>query len=42
MTRYYEQLVDEFPIVLIEDGLAEDDWDGWKVLNQALGHKVGW
>ncbi|HCI5391116.1 phosphopyruvate hydratase [Escherichia coli] len=40
MTRYYEQLVDEFPIVLIEDGLAEDDWDGWKVLSQALGHKV--
>lgn len=40
MTRYYEQLVSEFPIALIEDGLAEDDWAGWKVLHSALGDKV--
>lgn len=40
MTRYYEQLVSEFPIVLIEDGLAEDDWAGWHTLSQALGDKV--
>ncbi|MDF7652982.1 phosphopyruvate hydratase [Klebsiella variicola] len=40
MTRYYEQLVSEFPIALIEDGLAEDDWAGWKVLHSVLGDKV--
>ena len=40
MTRYYEQLVKDFPIVLIEDGLAEDDWAGWQILHRALGDKV--
>ncbi|MDQ4428266.1 MAG: phosphopyruvate hydratase [Yokenella regensburgei] len=40
MTRYYEQLVNEFPVVLIEDGLAEDDWAGWKILSDVLGKKV--
>ena len=40
MTRYYEQLVNDFPIVLIEDGLAEDDWAGWQILHAALGGKV--
>jgi len=40
MTRYYEQLVGEFPIVLIEDGLAEDDWAGWKILSDALSDKI--
>ena len=37
MVDYYEKLVNEFPVVLIEDGMAEDDWDGWKLLNQRIG-----
>ncbi|RPI50143.1 MAG: phosphopyruvate hydratase, partial [Deltaproteobacteria bacterium] len=37
MVDYYEKLVNTYPICLIEDGLAEDDWDGWQVLNQRLG-----
>lgn len=36
----YESLVDEFPIVSIEDGLAEDDWDGWRQLTERLGDRV--
>jgi enolase len=36
----YEDWVREFPIVLIEDGLAEDDWEGWKRLREHLGEKV--
>ena len=37
---YYTSLVKKYPIVSIEDGLAEDDWEGWKKLNTALGSKV--
>ncbi|MDW8055011.1 MAG: phosphopyruvate hydratase, partial [Anaerolineae bacterium] len=37
MIRLYEQLVARFPIISIEDGLAEDDWEGWAALTQALG-----
>ncbi len=40
MVRYYETLVGRYPIVSIEDGMAEDDWDGWKALTDALGAKV--
>lgn len=40
MIAYYETLIDKFPIVSIEDGLAEDDWDGWKELTRRLGNKV--
>ena len=40
MTEYYSGLVDKFPIISIEDPLAEDDWDGWKTLTDALGDKV--
>ena len=40
MTAYYEELVEEFPIVSIEDGLCEDDWDGWKYLTEHLGKKI--
>lgn len=40
MTDYYQSLVYDFPIVLLEDGLAEDDWDGWKLLNKALGRHI--
>ncbi|BCW94586.1 MAG: phosphopyruvate hydratase [Fimbriimonadales bacterium] len=40
MVRLYEELVREYPIVSIEDGLAEDDWDGWQMLTQAIGARV--
>jgi len=40
MAAYYEQLVDRYPILSIEDGLAEDDWEGWKFLTDRLGHRV--
>jgi enolase len=40
MVEFYEGLLSRFPIWSIEDGLAEDDWEGWKALTQALGHKT--
>src|SRR5690606_29145126 len=38
--RFLEDLVSRYPIISIEDGMAEDDWDGWKALTQAIGDKV--
>ncbi len=40
MIGYYEKLTKEFPIVSIEDGLFEDDWDGWKALTDTLGGRI--
>ena len=40
MIAYYEDLISRYPILSIEDGLAEDDWDGWKLLTQRLGDKI--
>ena len=40
MVEFYTKLCEQFPIVSIEDGMAEDDWDGWKALTQALGERV--
>lgn len=40
MVTYYEELVKNYPLISIEDGMAEDDWDGWKLLTQRLGTKV--
>ncbi len=40
MVGFIAELVDEFPLVSVEDGMAEDDWDGWKKLNAALGSRV--
>jgi len=40
MIAYYEELVKRFPIVSIEDGLAEEDWDGWKELTVRLGDQI--
>ena len=37
---YLEKLVNAYPILSIEDGMAEDDWEGWKLLNQRIGSKV--
>ncbi len=39
MVDYYAELVSKYPIVSIEDGLAEDDWEGWKALTKAIGGK---
>jgi len=40
MVAYYEALVKKYPIFSIEDGMAEDDWDGWKLLTDKLGGKI--
>ncbi len=40
MIDYYENLLNKYPIVSIEDGLSEDDWDGWAELTQRLGSRV--
>lgn len=40
MIGFYEDLIKKFPIVSIEDGLAEDDWDGWKAMTDRLGKKI--
>ena len=40
MIDYYEKLLDEFPIVSIEDGLQEDDWEGWKDMTSRIGNRV--
>lgn len=40
MIDLYSKLVKDYPIVSIEDGLAEDDWDGWKALTEKLGKKI--
>jgi enolase len=40
MADFYESLVDQFPIVSIEDGVAEDDWDGWHGLTERLGDRL--
>jgi enolase len=40
MIGYYEGLCSRYPIVSIEDGMAEDDWEGWKRLTEALGEKI--
>lgn len=40
MVDYYAGLVNRFPIVLLEDGLAEDDWEGWKLLTERLGDRI--
>jgi len=40
MTTYLADLVDRYPIISIEDGMAEDDWDGWKAMTEAIGERV--
>ena len=40
MTAYYEELVSNYPIFSIEDGMSEDDWEGWRLLTEALGDRV--
>jgi enolase len=40
MVDFYIQLADTYPLISLEDGLAEDDWEGWKLLTDKLGHRV--
>ena len=37
---YYESLIDKYPLVSIEDGLAEEDWDNWEIMTQRLGNRI--
>jgi enolase len=40
MVKYYENWVNQYPIISIEDGMAENDWDGWKMITDTLGKKI--
>ena len=40
MISFYKKLVDRYPIISLEDGLSEDDWEGWTTLTQALGNRI--
>ena len=40
MVDYYQRLIDEFPICSIEDGLQEEDWEGWQMMTKRLGHRI--
>ncbi len=40
MVDFYADWVNKYPIISLEDGLAEDDWEGWKLLNARLGHRI--
>jgi enolase len=40
MVDYWEALIEEYPIISLEDGMAEEDWDGWKLLTERIGSKI--
>jgi enolase len=40
MVDFYEQLINKYPIISIEDGLSEDDWDGWNLMTKKLGGRI--
>ncbi|MBU5294498.1 phosphopyruvate hydratase [Anaerosalibacter bizertensis] len=40
LVNYYEEMVNKYPIISIEDGLAEEDWEGWKLMTERLGDKI--
>lgn len=40
LVAYYDKLADRYPVLLIEDGMGEDDWEGWRELTAHLGHRV--
>ena len=40
MVAMWESFVEKYPIISIEDGMGENDWDGWKLMNEKLGHKI--
>jgi len=40
MINYWEELVNKYPIISLEDGVAEEDWEGWKMLTERLGKRI--
>ena len=40
MAAFWERWIDKYPIISLEDGMAEDDWDGWKMLNKRVGSRI--
>lgn len=40
MVAFWEDLASKYPIISLEDGLAEEDWEGWKLLTEKLGNKI--
>jgi enolase len=40
MIAEYEKIISKYPVILLEDGLAEDDWEGWQILTKKLGNKI--
>ena len=40
MVEYWKDWCSKYPIISIEDGMAEDDWEGWRMMTDALGHKI--
>jgi len=40
MVDYYEEMINKYPIISIEDGLAEDDWEGWNLMTKRLGNRI--
>jgi enolase len=40
MVGYYKSLVEQYPVISIEDGMAEEDWEGWKEMTEKLGSKI--
>lgn len=40
LVKFYEEMVEKYPIISIEDGLAEEDWNGWKLMTERLGDKI--
>jgi enolase len=40
MVKFWEEWVNKYPIISIEDGMAENDWDGWKIMTDVLGNKI--
>ena len=40
LVRFWQQLADKYPIISLEDGMAETDWEGWKMLTKALGKRL--
>jgi len=40
MVDYYEEMINKYPIISIEDGLAEEDWEGWNLMNKRLGNRI--
>ena len=40
LVDYYAELADKYPIISLEDGVAEEDWEGWKLLTEKLGNKI--